>query len=99
MFNAFERERTSTDSGMEGTGLGLSITKSIVDLMGGTIEVLTAPGSGTQIIFRLKFRTAEAGDIKETPAVKETPSASGQKTGRSRWIKSRLQNRDITMRS
>ena len=78
MFNAFERERTSTDSGMEGTGLGLSITKSIVDLMGGTIEVLTAPGSGTQIIFRLKFRTAEAGDIKETPAAKETPSASGQ---------------------
>ena len=43
MFNAFERERTSTVSGIEGTGLGLSITKSIVDLMGGTIEVMTAP--------------------------------------------------------
>ena len=48
MFNAFERERTSTASGIDGTGLGLSITKSIVDLMGGTIEVLTAPGSGTE---------------------------------------------------
>ena len=76
MFNAFERERTSTDSGVEGTGLGLSITKSIVDLMGGTIEVLTAPGSGTQIIFRLKFRTAEAGDIKDTPAASADPAAA-----------------------
>ncbi len=67
MFNAFERERTSTDSGIEGTGLGLSITKSIVDLMGGTIEVLTAPGSGTEIIIRLKMRLAKPEDIRETP--------------------------------
>ena len=67
MFNAFERERTSTDSGIEGTGLGLSITKSIVDLMGGTIEVLTAPGSGTEMIIRLKFRLAEPGDISNAP--------------------------------
>ncbi len=65
MFNAFERERTSTVSGIEGTGLGLSITKSIVDLMGGTIEVLTAPGSGTQIIIRLRFRLAEAKDVPD----------------------------------
>ena len=63
MFNAFERERTSTASGVEGTGLGLSITKSIVDLMGGTIEVLTAPGSGTQIVIRLRFRLAEEKDL------------------------------------
>ena len=63
MFNAFERERTSTVSGVEGTGLGLSITKSIVDLMGGTIEVLTSPGSGTQLVIRLKLKLAEEKDI------------------------------------
>ena len=63
MFNAFERERTSTVSGTEGTGLGLSITKNIVDMMGGTIEVLTAPGSGTQMILRFKFRLAEEKDV------------------------------------
>ena len=67
MFNAFERERTSTDSGIEGTGLGLSITKSLVDLMGGSIEVMTAPGSGTEMIIRLKFRLAEKEDIREAP--------------------------------
>ena len=65
MFNAFERERTSTDSGVEGTGLGLSITKSIVDMMGGTIEVLTSPGSGTEIIIRLKLRLADKSEVSE----------------------------------
>ena len=65
MFDAFERERTSTVSGIEGTGLGMSITKSIIDLMGGTIEVMTAPGSGTEIMIRLKFRLAEEQDIPE----------------------------------
>ena len=66
MFNAFERERTSTVSGIEGTGLGLSITKSLVDMMGGTIEVITSPGSGTEIVIRLKFQIAEAGDVPES---------------------------------
>ena len=66
MFNAFERERTSTVSGIEGTGLGLSITKSLVDLMGGTIEVMTAPGSGTEIVIRMKFKLAEADDVPDS---------------------------------
>ncbi|MBQ6374551.1 MAG: amino acid permease [Clostridia bacterium] len=63
MFTAFERERTSTVSGVEGTGLGMTITKSIVDLMGGTIEVITAPGTGTTIIIRLKLKLAEEKDV------------------------------------
>ena len=67
MFNAFERERTSTDSGIEGTGLGLAITKSIVDIMGGTIEVLTSPGSGTEIIIRVKLKLANESDMPALP--------------------------------
>jgi len=66
IFNAFERERTSTQSGIEGTGLGLAITKSIVDLMDGTIEVLTSPGSGTEIIIRLKFKLANEDEIRKS---------------------------------
>ena len=65
MFNAFERERTSTASGVEGTGLGLAITKSIIDLMGGTIEVVTSPGSGTEIVIRLRLQYARQEDVGE----------------------------------
>ena len=76
MFNAFERERTSTVSGVEGTGLGLSITKSIVDLMGGSIEVLTAPGSGTQMVIRLKFKLANEKDVDGSESAAEQPENS-----------------------
>ena len=55
VFEAFTRERTSTVSKIQGTGLGMSITKSIIDLMGGTIDVVTAPGEGTEFIIRVKL--------------------------------------------
>ena len=66
MFSPFERERTSTASGLEGTGLGLSISKRIMDMMDGTIDVLTAPGNGTEMLLRLKFKLAEESEIRET---------------------------------
>ena len=56
IFSPFERERTSTVSRIQGTGLGMAITKNIVDMMGGTIEVLTEQGKGTEFIVRLPFR-------------------------------------------
>jgi len=43
VFTAFERERTSTDSGVQGTGLGMAITKGIMDRLGGGIALLKAP--------------------------------------------------------
>ena len=58
VFEAFERERTSTVSGIQGTGLGLAITRNIVSLMGGTIEVITAPGAGTEFIVHLRLELA-----------------------------------------
>ena len=57
VFDAFERERTSTVSGIQGTGLGMAITKSIVDLMGGSIGVKTAPGQGCEFIVQLRLET------------------------------------------
>ena len=56
IFEPFERERNSTVSGIQGTGLGMAITKSIVDTMGGTIQVITAPNAGTEFIIDLQFR-------------------------------------------
>ena len=56
LFSPFERERTSTVSRTQGTGLGMAITKNIVNMMGGTIEVQTEQGKGTEFIVRLPFR-------------------------------------------
>ncbi len=56
IFQPFERERTSTVSRIQGTGLGMAITKNIVDMMGGTIEVQTAQGKGTEFIICLPMR-------------------------------------------
>lgn len=56
IFEPFERERTSTVSQIQGTGLGMSISKNIIDMMGGTIEVYTEQGKGTEFVIRLTFR-------------------------------------------
>ena len=59
IFEPFERERTSTVSRIQGTGLGMAITKNIVDMMGGTIEVQTAQGKGSEFIICLPLRAQD----------------------------------------
>jgi len=56
IFEPFEREHTSTISQIQGTGLGMSITKSLVDLMGGTIQVTSEPGQGTEFVLHFTFK-------------------------------------------
>lgn len=56
IFEPFERERTSTVSGIQGTGLGMAITKGIVDMMRGTITVESQAGKGTEFVISLLFR-------------------------------------------
>ena len=70
IFEPFERERTSTVSGIQGTGLGMAITKNIVDMMGGTIEVQTAPGKGSEFIVHVPLRIqAEHHKAEKIPAL------------------------------
>ena len=62
LFTPFERERTSTVSRIQGTGLGMAITKSIIDMMGGTIEVATEKGKGTEFIVTVSLPIVEVDD-------------------------------------
>ena len=64
VFEPFERERTSTVSGIQGTGLGMAITKNIVDMMGGRISVVSAEGKGTTFTVSLQFRTC-SGSVRQ----------------------------------
>lgn len=56
IFEPFTRERNSTLSGIHGIGLGLTIAKSIVDMMGGTIQIKSAVGKGTVFTTTFHFR-------------------------------------------
>ena len=67
IFEPFERERTSTISGISGTGLGMSITKNLIDLMGGGIAVESEKGQGSTFTITFTFRLGEAPDDQETP--------------------------------
>jgi CheY-like chemotaxis protein len=95
VFEPFEREQTSTVSGVEGTGLGMAITKSIVDLMGGTIDVMTAPGEGTEFVVDLAFEIAEPS-ASEAPDAEEPVKEATDFTGmRVLLVEDNEINRDI----
>ena len=55
VFEPFESERTSTVSKIQGTGLGMAIAKNIIDMMGGTIDLHTKKGEGTEFVLRLEL--------------------------------------------
>ena len=71
IFEPFERERTSTVSGIQGTGLGMSITKNLVELMNGTIAVESKKGCGSAFTFTFTFRFGETSAEQDTA---DTPS-------------------------
>lgn len=71
IYEQFSREETSTVSKTEGTGLGMPITKRLVEMMDGSIELVSAPGKGTE--FTVHLRLPLAGKPKEvTPAADPT---------------------------
>lgn len=71
IFEAFTREKSSTVSGIQGTGLGMAITKNIVDMMGGTIKVISEEGKGSEFIVDIPCRISDAPkDKEEAPEVK-----------------------------
>ena len=59
IFDAFTRAENSTTNKVQGTGLGMAITKSIVELMGGTIEVRSEVNRGSLFLVELELRILE----------------------------------------
>ena len=84
LFDPFTREERSGTNKVQGTGLGMAITKSIVDLMGGSIGVESATGKGTRFEVVLEFPIdAEADHAQQVQALpeeaEETSPLSGMK--------------------
>lgn len=65
IFDAFTRERSSSESGIIGTGLGLHIVKSFVDLMNGDISVKSEPGKGTCFTVEISCRKIPEEELQQ----------------------------------
>ncbi len=79
IFEPFERERTSTVSGIQGTGLGMSITRNLVKLMNGQITVESQKGVGSAFTLTFSFRMSAPPDDRETPDTPEPRQLTGRR--------------------
>ena len=74
IFDPFVRAESSLTNKVQGTGLGMAITKSLVELMGGSIHVDSTPGKGTRfdVVLEFKIDTEASASL---PAPEQAPSA------------------------
>ena len=80
VFDSFSREHTVTENGIGGTGLGMAIAKNIVDMMGGTLQVESEVGKGTEFTVALECEIAGAAVKQEpVPEQKEPIKCENQK--------------------
>ena len=79
IFDAFTRERSSSESGIIGTGLGLHIVKSFVDLMNGDISVESEPGKGTCFTVEISCRKVPEEELQQMKEQPENVSLAGRR--------------------
>ena len=63
VYEEFSREHTTTENKVPGTGLGLSIIKSMIELMGGSIQVESRQGIGTKFTVDISFDIASKEEV------------------------------------
>ena len=64
LFEPFRRRQKPGEYAFSGSGLGLSICRKLVEAMGSTLEVETAPGFGTRFHFVLDLPLAGRGPVR-----------------------------------
>ena len=74
IFVAFERERTQTVSKVQGTGLGMTIAKTLVDMMGGTISVVSEQNKGTKVTVNVQLPITSESNVKKPKSKEENLS-------------------------
>ena len=82
LFDPFTREECSGTNKVQGTGLGMAITKSVIDLMGGSISVESATGKGTRFEVVLEFPIdTEADTVQKAQALPEKEETTSPLSG------------------
>ncbi len=104
LFQPFEREQSSTQSGIQGTGLGMSLAKNILDMIGGTVRVKSEKGVGTEFIItfdlkRQQYRNVankiETEYVSKSDVTPETAPTPIEKGGNVLLVEDNLLNREI----
>ncbi|MCR4798492.1 MAG: response regulator, partial [Lachnospiraceae bacterium] len=82
IFSPFEREQSTTKSGVEGTGLGMSLAKSILDMIGGTVRVKSEKGKGSEFILVIDLKRSSM----ESPVSKPVKVKAPEKVDKSKPV-------------
>ena len=77
IFDAFAQADASRSRKYGGTGLGLTISRQLIELMGGTLGLESAPGAGSTFRFDLPFETGGQVDEPAARRANELPRLRG----------------------
>ncbi|MBR6890515.1 MAG: response regulator [Clostridia bacterium] len=78
LFTAFQRMDAQKTHTIEGTGLGLSIVKQLLDLMGGTVQVMSEYGKGSTFLIEIPQAVADSAPIGEVDFRRRTSAAAAK---------------------
>ena len=96
VFDSFTREHTITENGIGGTGLGMAITKNIVDMLGGTIQVESEVGKGTEFTVMLECETSRT-TVKGEPAPEQRELLKNEKQKLRAEIQRRYEGKKVLL--